>query len=58
MTFNPLEVHMLWTIFVILLVMWLLGLISGYTVGGLLHILLVVAVIVIVIQLLQGRKVT
>ena len=49
---------MLWTIFVILLVMWLLGLISGYTVGGLLHILLVVAVIVIVIQLLQGRKVT
>ncbi|GAB6057603.1 lmo0937 family membrane protein [Desulfonatronum parangueonense] len=49
---------MLWTIFVILLVMWLLGLISGYTVGGFIHLLLVIAVIVIVIQLLQGRRVT
>ena len=49
---------MLWTIFVILLVMWLLGLISGYTVGGLVHILLVIAIIVVVIQVLQGRRVT
>ncbi|SDB02807.1 hypothetical protein SAMN05660653_00111 [Desulfonatronum thiosulfatophilum] len=49
---------MLWTIFVILLVMWLLGLVSGYTVGGFIHLLLVIAVIVIVIQLLQGRRVT
>jgi len=49
---------MLWTIFVILLVMWLLGLISGYTVGGLVHVLLVIAIIVVVIQVLQGRRVT
>jgi hypothetical protein len=48
---------MLWTIFIILLVMWLLGLVSGYTMGGVLHILLVIAVIVILIQLLQGRRV-
>lgn len=48
---------MLWTIFVILLVMWLLGLVSGYTMGGVLHILLVIAVIVILIQVLQGRRV-
>ena len=47
---------MLWTIFVILLVMWLLGLVSGYTMGGVLHILLVIAVIVILIQVLQGRR--
>ncbi|PTN36308.1 lmo0937 family membrane protein [Desulfonatronum sp. SC1] len=48
---------MLWTIFVILLVMWLLGLMSGYTMGGILHILLVIAIIVVLVQVLQGRKV-
>jgi len=48
---------MLWTIFVILLVLWLLGLVSGYAFGGLIHILLVIAVIVLVVQLLQGRRV-
>ena len=48
---------MLWTIFVILLVLWLLGLVTSYTMGGLIHILLVIAVIVLVINLLQGRKV-
>ena len=48
---------MLWTIFVILLVLWLLGLISGYTLGGFVHILLVIAVIVLIINLIQGRKV-
>jgi len=48
---------MLWTIFVILLVLWLLGLISGYTMGGVVHVLLVIAVIVLVIQLLQGKKI-
>ena len=48
---------MLWTIFVILLVLWLLGLITSYTLGGFVHILLVVAVVVLVIQLLQGRRV-
>lgn len=49
---------MLWTIFVILLVLWMVGLMSGYTLGGILHILLVIAIIVIVVQLLQGRKIT
>jgi hypothetical protein len=48
---------MLWTIFVILLVLWLLGLMSGYTLGGVLHILLVIAIIVVLIQLFQGRRV-
>jgi hypothetical protein len=47
---------MLWTIFVILLVLWLLGLVTSYTLGGFVHILLVLAVIVLVINLLQGRK--
>jgi len=46
---------MLWTIAAILIVLWLLGVITAFTFGGLIHILLVVAVIVIVIQLLQGR---
>ncbi len=48
---------MLWTIFVILLVLWLLGLVSGYTLGGFVHILLVVAVVVLLIRLIQGRRV-
>jgi len=47
---------MLWTIFVILLVLWLLGLVSSYTLGGFIHLLLVIAVIVLVIQLIQGRR--
>jgi uncharacterized membrane protein YtjA (UPF0391 family) len=48
---------MLWTIFVILLVLWLLGLVSGHTMGGVIHILLVIAIIVLVVRLIQGRKV-
>ncbi len=48
---------MLWTIFVILLVLWLLGLVTSYTMGGFIHILIVLAVIVLVIQLIQGRRV-
>ena len=48
---------MLWTIFVILLVLWLLGLVTSYTVGGFIHILLVLAVIVLVNRLVQGRRV-
>jgi hypothetical protein len=48
---------MLWTIFVILLVLWLLGLVSGYTMGGFVHVLLVIAVIVLVVRLIQGRRV-
>lgn len=47
---------MLWTIFVILLVMWLLGLVTSYTFGGFVHILLVLAVIVLVFQLISGRR--
>ena len=47
---------MLWTIFVILLVLWLLGLVSSYTFGGFIHILLVLAVVVLVINLISGRR--
>jgi hypothetical protein len=47
---------MLWTLFVMLLILWLLGLITGYTMGGVVHILLVVAIIVILIQVIQGRR--
>jgi hypothetical protein len=47
---------MLWTIFVILLVLWLVGLVSSYTLGGYIHILLVLAVIVLIFQLLSGRR--
>lgn len=47
---------MLWTIFVILLVLWLLGLVSSYTLGGYIHILLVIAVVVLVFNLLSGRR--
>jgi uncharacterized membrane protein YtjA (UPF0391 family) len=48
---------MLWTICVILLILWLLGLVSGYTMGGVIHVLLVIAIIVIVVRLIQGRRV-
>ena len=48
---------MLWTVFVILLVLWLLGLTTAYTMGGFIHILLVLAVVSLVIQLLTGRRV-
>jgi hypothetical protein len=47
---------MLWTIFVILLVMWLLGLVTSYTLGGFIHILLIVALAVLLIQLITGRR--
>jgi len=47
---------MLWTIGVILLVLWALGLFSGYTLGGVIHILLVIALIVVVVQVIQGRR--
>ena len=48
---------MLYTIAVILLVLWLLGLVSSYTMGGFIHILLVLAIIVILIRVIQGRRV-
>ena len=47
---------MLWTIFVILLVLWALGLLTGYTLGGVIHALLVIAIVVVVIQVIQGRR--
>jgi hypothetical protein len=47
---------MLWTIFVILLVLWLVGLVSAYTLGGFIHLLLVAAVIVLILQLISGRR--
>jgi hypothetical protein len=46
---------MLWTIFVILLVLWLLGMVSSYTLGGFIHLLLVLAVVVVLIRVIQGR---
>ncbi|HEX2757942.1 MAG TPA: lmo0937 family membrane protein [Thermoanaerobaculia bacterium] len=48
---------MLWTIFVILLVLWALGMVTSYTMGGLIHVLLVIAIVVVLIQLIQGRRV-
>jgi hypothetical protein len=47
---------MLWTIGVILLVLWALGLFSGYTLGGVIHALLVIALVVVAIQVIQGRR--
>ena len=47
---------MLWTICVILVVLWLLGLVSGYTMGGVIHALLVIALVVVVVQVIQGRN--
>jgi uncharacterized protein DUF5670 len=47
---------MLWTIFIILLVLWLLGMVSGYTIGGFIHILLIIAIVVVLIRVIQGRR--
>ena len=47
---------MLWTIFVVLLVLWLLGMVSSYTLGGVIHILLVIALAVVIIRVIQGRR--
>jgi len=49
---------MLWTIVVILVILWLLGLVSSYTMGGFIHVLLVLAVIVLLVNVIQGRKAT
>lgn len=48
---------MLWTVFVVLLVLWMLGLVSGYTLGGFIHILLIIAVVAVLIRIIQGRSV-
>lgn len=50
-------VDLLWTIAVILLILWLLGMVSSYTLGGFVHILLVLAVVVVLIRVIQGRRV-
>ena len=47
---------MLWTIFVILLVLWLVGVVSSYTLGGFIHLLLLIALVVLVLQLISGRR--
>jgi hypothetical protein len=47
---------MLWTIAVVLIVLWLLGLVSSYTMGGLIHILLVIAIVLVLVRLIQGRS--
>jgi hypothetical protein len=49
---------MLWTIAVILVILWALGLVSSYTMGGFIHILLVIAVIVVLVNVIQGRRIT
>lgn len=48
---------MLWTIFVVLVILWGLGMVSSYTLGGYIHLLLVLAVVVVAIRLIQGRKI-
>jgi len=47
---------MLWTIAMVLLVLWVLGLVSSYTMGGFIHILLVIAVVTVLVRLIQGRR--
>ena len=47
---------MLWTIAVVLVILWALGLVSGYTMGSFIHILLVIAIIVVLVRVIQGRK--
>ena len=48
---------MLWTIAMVLLVLWLLGLVTSYTMGGFIHVLLVIAAVVVLLRLIQGRRV-
>jgi hypothetical protein len=50
------ELNMLWTVFVVLMLLWLLGLVSGYTLSGFIHILLVVALAAVLIRVIQGRS--
>jgi hypothetical protein len=47
---------MLWTIFVVLLVLWVLGMVSSYTLGGFIHLLLLIAIAVVLIRVIQGRR--
>ena len=50
------EAPVLWTIFVILLILWLLGFVTNYTMGGFIHILLVIAIVVVLLRVIQGRR--
>jgi len=50
------KMDLLWTVAVILLIMWLLGLVTSYTLGGFIHILLVLAIVVVLIRVIQGRR--
>jgi len=47
---------MLWTIFVVLVVLWALGLVSSYTLGGYIHLLLIIAIVIVLIRIIQGRR--
>ena len=51
------ENFMLWTICVVLIVLWLLGIVTSYTMGGLIHILLIIAIIMVLVRIIQGRKI-
>jgi hypothetical protein len=53
---NASEESMLWTIFVILLILWLIGVVSAHTFGGFIHILLVIAIVVVLIRVISGRR--
>jgi hypothetical protein len=48
---------MLWTLFLVLVVLWMLGVVSSYTLGGFIHVLLVLAIVALLVQLIQGRRV-
>jgi hypothetical protein len=54
--FDRCEMTMLWTLFVVLLLLWLLGVVSSYTLGGFIHLLLVLAVVAVLVQLITGRR--
>lgn len=53
---NPRGIVMLMTIFTVLVILWLLGMVSSYTMGGFIHVLLVIAIVVVLIRVIQGRK--
>ncbi len=54
--FDKRSLEMLWTIFVILLILWLLGMVNGATLGGFIHLLLILAIVVVLIRVIQGRR--
>jgi hypothetical protein len=54
---NGKENHMLWTVALVLLILWALGLITGITIGGFIHVLIVIAIVVVLIRIISGRRV-